>query len=429
MKPRLGTAGLLSLLLLSFFVVGLEAGEVVVLTYSGPIGPISAEYIERGISEAESRGATAVVLRLDTPGGLATSMRQIIQRILNAHVPVVVYVAPRGARAASAGCLIVLASSVAAMAPGTNLGAAHPVQLSGGAVSEKVVNDTVAYARSLAAARGRNADWAEKAVRESASAAQGEALELKVVEIAANDLDDLLRQLEGRVVETARGPVTLSTADAVPLWLEMSWRERVLNVVSDPTLAYLLLVLGLLAVVVEVVTPGGFVAGTLGVLAVLLGLMGLANLPVQASGVALLLLGMVFLVLELKIVSHGLLTAVGATSLVLGSLLLYPRIPGYRVSWLAIGSVVGFWVGVCAVALRLVVKAHRRPVRSGVAAVVGAEGIVKTALNPRGVVLVEGEDWNAEAETAPVAAGEKIRVLEVRGLTLRVERLAEERRG
>jgi membrane-bound serine protease (ClpP class) len=406
-----------------------SAVEVVVLTYQDAIGPVAAEYVERGIREAEARRAAAVILRLDTPGGLDSSMRRIIHQTMNAQVPVVVYVAPRGARAASAGCLIVFAADVAAMAPGTNLGAAHPLYITGEPVSEKVLNDAVAYARSLAAANNRNADWAEKAVRENASIPQGEAVQLKVVDLAANDVDDLLRQLDGRVVRTGTGEVTLRLSGARPLWLEMSWRERFLKALTNPTLAYLLLVLGTLAIIFELVTPGGFLAGAFGGVAVVLALVGLVNLPVQLSGAALLVLGLVLFVAELKIMSHGLLTLAGVVSFILGSLLLFPRVPGYRVSWWAIGTMVLFWAAAFSIVFRLVLKAHRRPVLAGVEGLVGAAGVAKTELALRGIVLVEGEDWNAEAESAPIAAGEKVQVLGVQGLTLRVRKFEEGRRA
>ncbi len=403
--------------------------EVVVLTYSGPISVLSAEYIERGISEAEARKAAAVVLQLDTPGGLDSPMRRIIQKMMNARLPVIVYVSPRGARAASAGCLIVFAAEIAAMAPGTNLGAAHPAYITGQPASEKVVNDAVAYARSLAASRNRNADWAEKAVRESASIPQVEALQLKVVDLGADDLDDLLRQLDGRKLGSRGGETTLGLTSSPRVWIDMNARERVLNVLADPTLAYLLLVLGVLAIVFEVLTPGGFVAGTFGALAVLLGLVGLSLLPVRVSGAALLVLGLVLFVLELKIVSHGLLTAAGITAFTLGSVLLFPRVPGYRISWFAIGAMVLFWVGALGFVFQLVLKAHRGPVLAGVEGLKGAEGLAKTDLAPNGIVLVEGEDWSAEADPSPIHAGERIQVVAIHGLTLRVRRLGEERRA
>lgn len=252
-------AGLLGI----FFCLGLSAsaraGDVVVLTYSGPINAISAEYISRGIGAAESRHASAMILQLDTPGGLDSAMRKIVQAEMNARVPVIVFVAPRGARAASAGCFIVLAADVAAMAPGTNIGAAHPILLSGGIVSEKIVNDAAAYARSIAAARHRNVDWAEKSVRDSVSLPEPEALQQGVIDLAANDVTDLLRQLNGRVVHTANGDVTLSFAGAAQIAVNLNWSEEVLSTLADPTVAYLLLLLGILAIVVELFAPHGFV--------------------------------------------------------------------------------------------------------------------------------------------------------------------------
>ena len=401
-----------------------SAGDVVVLTYAGPIGSVSAEYISRGIAEAEARGAAAVILQLDTPGGLDSSMRQIIQQEMNARVPVVVYVAPRGARAASAGCLIVLGADVAAMAPGTNIGAAHPVYLSGGPVSEKILNDAVAYARSLAGAHGRNEVWAEQAVRESASIPAPEAVRLRVVDLTANDLNDLIRQLNGRTVHTAARDVTLSLADASQVLLGMSWRERLFNTLANPNIAYLLFLLGVLALIAEIFAPHGMVTGTLGVLAMILAVIGLANLPIQLSGALLLVLGMILLVLELKITSHGVLTVVGLIAFIFGSVLLFPDVPGYHLSPWAIGSVAVLWVALLSVIVRLVLKARHGPKLVGVERLVGTVGFAKTDLAPRGVVLLSGEDWDAQADPSPVGRGERVQVLEVQGLTLRVRKLS-----
>jgi membrane-bound serine protease (ClpP class) len=365
-----------------------------------------------------------VILELDTPGGLDSSMREIIQREMNARVPVVVYVAPRGARAASAGCLILLAADVAAMAPGTNIGAAHPITLSGGPVSEKIVNDAVAYARSLAAAHHRNADWAERSVRESASLAEPQAVQMHVVDLAADDVQDLIRQLNGLAIQSPGRKTALSLTGATQVALEMNWRERLLNVLSSPNIAYLLFLLGVLAIVVEIFAPHGFVTGTFGAIAVLLALVGMANLPVQLSGAALLNLGIVLLVLELKITSHGLLTLAGLVAFVLGSLLLFPHIPGYGISGWVIGSVTVIWAGALGLVVRLVVQARHRPVLTGVDRVIGRMGVAKTELAPRGVVLVGGEDWDAQADPSPVGRGEKVQVLEVQGLTLRVRKVS-----
>jgi membrane-bound serine protease (ClpP class) len=293
--------------------------------------------------------------------------------------------------------------------------------VSSGTVSEKVVNDAVAYARSLAAAHHRNENWAEKAVRESASLPQSEALRLNVVDLAASNLDDLLAHLDGRTIHTISGDVVLRVSGGRIVPLEMDWRERTLDTLANPNLAYLLFVLGVLAIVLEVFAPHGLVTGTLGVVAALLGMAGLAMLPVQLVGAALLVLGMILLVLELKITAHGILTLIGLASFLCGSLFLFPRVPGYRVSGWLVGGTVLAWALSLTLVVRLVLAARRGPVLVGVDRLVGSLGTAKTELAPRGVVLVAGEDWNAEAD-APVARGEKVQVLEVQGLTLRVRK-------
>ena len=423
MKPGIFGATLLVSLVLPAF-AGCAQREVFVLRYAGAITPASAEYIMRGISDAEARQAAAVVLELDTPGGLDSSMRQIIQREMNARIPVIVFVAPRGARAASAGCLIVLGADVAAMAPGTNIGAAHPIYSSGSAVSEKVLNDAAAYARSLAAAHNRNVEWSERAVRDSVSATAQEALSLGVVDLTADDVGELFSKLNGRTVHRASGDATLAVAGAQVITVEMDTREKLLAILTDPTVAYVLLLLGALAIVVEFYAPHGFVTGTAGAVALLLALVGLANLPVQISGLALLLLGVVLLGLELKITSHGLLTLVGLVAFVLGSLLLLPRIPGYRISPFAIGSVALVWVLMLGTVVRLVLRSRRQPVLTGIQRVAGRVGIAKTHIAPRGVVLVNGEDWDAVADAPPIARGERVTVVSVEGLTLHVRKIS-----
>lgn len=424
MKREAIRAALLGIFLCLGLSVSAHAGDVVVLTYAGPINAISAEYVSRGIGEAESRHASAMILQLDTPGGLDSAMRKIVQAEMNARVPVIVFVAPRGARAASAGCFIVFAADVAAMAPGTNIGAAHPILLSGGIVSRKIVNDAAAYARSIAAARNRNAAWAEKSVRESVSLPEPEALQQGVIDLTANNVADLLRQLNGRVVHTVIGDATLSLAGATQIAVNLNWSEEVLSTLADPTVAYLLLLLGILAIVVELFAPHGFVTGTLGAVAVLLALFGLTNLPVHLTGLLLLILGMSLLGLELKITSHGVLTAAGLIAFIFGSLFLFPRAAGYAISPWAIGIAALLWVVMLVFVVRVVLRARHAPVLTGVQRVIGCIGVAKTDLAPKGVVLVNGEDWDASADPAPIARGEKIAVLEIQGLTLRVRKLA-----
>jgi membrane-bound serine protease (ClpP class) len=396
--------------------------EIVVLPYAGPISPASVEYIVRGIAEAGSQKAAAVILELDTPGGLDSSMRKLVQAEMNSRVPVVVFVAPPGARAASAGCLIAHGADVVAMAPGTNIGAAHPIYLDGGAVSEKIVNDAAAYARSLAGAHKRNVEWAERAVRESVSASAQEALALHVIDLTANDVPQLIAELNGRVIHRATGDERLSIAGAQTVPIEMDLREQALAVLTNPTVAYLLLLLGILAMVVEICAPHGFVTGTIGFVAFVLALVGLMDLPVQASGLALLLLGIVLLGLELKITSHGALSLIGLVAFVFGSLLLLPRIPGYRISPFAIATTVLLWVLMLGVVVRKVMNSRRSPLLTGVQRVAGSTGIAKTEIAPRGVVLVNGEDWNALADVPPIAKGERVTVVSVEGLTLHVRK-------
>ncbi|HXW17446.1 MAG TPA: nodulation protein NfeD [Candidatus Acidoferrales bacterium] len=398
--------------------------RVVVLTYSGPIGPASSEFIVRGIAEAEAQNATAFVLELDTPGGLDSSMREIIQREMNARVPVIVFVAPRGARAASAGCIIVLAADVAAMAPGTNIGAAHPIYISGGAVSEKIVNDAAAYARSIATARHRNAEWAERTVRESVSATAQEALSLGAVDFTANDVDDLLAKLDGRTIHRGDGDAKLSLAGATQSAIAMDARERILETLTDPTVAYVLFLLGVLAIVVEIFAPHGFLTGTIGAVAVILSLVGMINLPVQISGAALLILGMILLGLELKLTTNGVLILCGLIAFIFGSILVLPRVPGFRISPLAIGVVALLWAVMLGYVARLVMRSRHEPVLTGTQRVAGSSGVAKTELAPRGVVLVNGEEWDALADAPPIAKGDRISVVSIEGLTLHVRRIA-----
>jgi len=401
---------------------GAPSKAILLMSYDGAISPASAEFMTRVIAQAQS-GAEGVILELDTPGGLDSSMRKIIQAEMNSRTPVIVYVAPAGARAASAGCLITLAADVAAMAPGTNIGAAHPVYASGGTVSEKIVNDAAAYARSLAAAHGRNVGWAERAVRESVSASAQEAASLDVIDLVAPDVPQLVSRLNGRTIHGVRGDEKLDTAGAQIITVEMDAREELLSVLTNPTVAYLLLLLGLLAILVEIFAPHGFVTGTIGFVAFVLAMVGLADLPVQISGLALLVLGIVLLGLELKITSHGALSVVGIVVFVFGSLLLLPRIPGYRISPFAIGVAVSLWGIMLGVVVRKIISARQRPLLTGVQRLAGTAGIAKTDIAPRGVVLVNGEDWNALADTPPIAKGERVTIISVDGLTVHVRRM------
>ena len=395
------------------------------LDLDGAIDPGSVRYVERGLAEAERRGAALVVLRLDTPGGLVTSLREMTRAITSSPVPVVVYVAPSGARAASAGLFLVLAADVAAMAPGTNIGAAHPVALGGGTDDtsmDKATQDAAALARSLAAARGRPTEAAERAVLDSISYSAVEARERGLVDLVVGSEAELLAALEGRIIRRAGGEERLALGELRAVELPPTPGERFLMTVADPTVAYLLLVLGALGLVIELLTPGGMIAGISGAIALLLGLYGLSVLPVNVVGVVLLLLGIGLLVAEAFVTSFGLLAATGAAAFVLGSLLLFDDIRAPGMHGPGLGLVVPVAVVFAAATLFLATRAarvRRRPGLTGVEALLGAEGTVVQPLDPEGMVFVKGEHWTARAD-APVGAGERVRVVGVAGNRLEV---------
>jgi membrane-bound serine protease (ClpP class) len=397
-------------------------GTVAVLSFEGVINPIAANYITRGIEQAEDMNAECAILELDTPGGLDASMRTIVRRMMNAAIPIVVYVAPRGARAASAGVFITLAADFAAMAPGTNIGAAHPVDLAGKEISEKIVNDAAAYIKSIAEARNRNVEWAEKAVRESVSITEREAMEQGVIDIVAESMPDLLRQLNGKVAMMRGRPKTLHTLDAPVVRISMHWREKFFHALADPNIAYVFFLLGVYGLIYEVTHVGAILPGVAGAIFIILALMAFASLPVNLAGIFLIILGMVFFVLELKTPSYGALGLGGIIAFTLGSIILFSPSPFYAV---AKSLILGFAIVTAAfflLVIRLVWKAHRGRIVSGIERLQDAEGVVKLPLDPTGIVLVDGEEWNAYTDSGPIRPGERIRVLEVKGLTLRVEK-------
>jgi len=423
--------GRLALLLAALAVPSVVAAapRVDVLTLDGVISPVTVRLVESAIEQSRARGAQALVIRLDTPGGLEKSMRSIAQRILNADVPVIVYVAPTGARAASAGVFIAMAAHVAAMAPATNIGAAHPVAVGGSIDPEslrKIENDAAAFIRTLALERGRNADWAEKAVRESVSVTEREALTLHVIDLVADSVPDLLAKVDGRTVKTARGPVTLATrgADVVPV--EVGLRDRFLNVITDPNVAYILMMLGVLGLFFELSNPGVILPGIIGGICLILAFFAFQSLPINFAGLLLILLGIVLLVAEIKIVSHGVLAIGGVIALALGSLLLFDAPEAsFRISpWLLVASV-GVVAGTLLVTMTAGARALRRPPMLGAEGMIGAMGVARGALSPDGQVHVAGELWRAVAQGAPVADGHPIRVVEVDGLTLKVVEVRE----
>jgi membrane-bound serine protease (ClpP class) len=398
----------------------------VVLTADGIVNPVMARYLDRGISAAERADAAAVIIQLDTPGGLLTSTRDIVSRIERSSVPVVIYVAPTGAQAASAGTFITLAGHVAAMAPGTNIGAASPVDISGGDIEgtmgDKAVNDAAAFIRSIAEQRGRNADWAERAVRESVAVPASEALSLNVIDLIAPSRHALLTDLDGRTVTLDGALVTLRTADAPVRDATPSFADRVLNLLSDPNIAFLLLSLAGLAIMLELYNPGSIVPGVFGVVALVLGLFALGTLP--ANWAALILIGLAFVLFaaEVMVTGFGLLATAGGISLALGGLFLVDgEGPMPRVSlWLAVGTAVAF-TGFFAFAMTKIRQSRTRPAgRIGAGSMTGKEAVAVTPLDPDGYVLVEGERWAAQTAGGPVAVGERVTITRQEGLHLRV---------
>lgn len=411
-------------------------GSVYVVEIEGVINPPTANYLERTLSEAVEQEARLVVVVLDTPGGLDSSMRVMTQAILASPVPVAVYVGPSGARAASAGLFILVSAHVAAMAPSTNTGAAHPVGLGGDPddVSvTKAVEDAAATIRSLALQRGRNAEWAERAVRESVSITEQEALELNVIEIVARNLDDLLNQIDGQTVETVAGEITLEVADASRHEAPMTFAERLLHVISDPNIAFILLSVGSIGIIAELYNPGAMIPGITGVISLILAFFSLGNLPTNWAGVALIALAIVLFIAELNTDATGVLGTGALVAFVLGGLMLFrpfspgsPALPDLRVSpWLVGGSTVGMGAFMLLV-MAQVVRSRRSPLLTGAEHFIGQTARVHRELNPRGRVWFEGQTWNAElryGEQAP--EGKKVRIVAVDGLTLIVEPVEE----
>jgi len=401
---------------------GAESKEVLIIRVADAISPGTADFISHGIKTAEKRQAACLVIELDTPGGLAESMRNIVQDILASTVPVVVYVAPSGARAASAGVMITMAADIAAMAPGTNIGAAHPVGAGGqeieGKMSEKVVNDMVAQAKSVAERRGRNPQWVERAIRESVSATETEALKENVIDLIARDTDDLIRQLNGRVV-AGRGPLHLESPKITVI--DEDLRTKVLKTVSNPNIAYILLMIGLAGLYFEFSHPGAIFPGVVGGICLVLAFFAMQTLPVNYAGILLIVLAIIFFIMEMKIASYGLLSIAGIISLLLGSLMLFEGDnPADRVSWGVLTPtlvvVSGFFTAVAFLVFRSQVS---KPV-TGSAGLVGEIGVVKKALTPRGKVFVHGELWNAVAQTS-INENVQVRVVKVTDLLLEVE--------
>jgi membrane-bound serine protease (ClpP class) len=404
---------------------GQAVAPVVVATYEGVINPVAAEYLHDAMSFAEAKHAQAVILRLDTPGGLDTSMRLMIKDVTGSTIPVIIYVAPSGGRAASAGVFLTIAAHVAAMAPGTNIGAAHPVAMGGGemdkTMKEKVENDSIAYIKSIAEQRGRNVSWAEDAVRKSVSVTEKEALTLKIIDLIADDLPALLKKLDGRKVQMGQASAVLQTKDVEVLEFEIGWRLELLKALSDPNIAYLLMTLGTIGLLAELYNPGAILPGIVGAISLILGFYSLQSLPINYAGVLLLLLGIVLFVLEATVTSYGLLAIGGILSMLLGSLMLIKTdAPFLQISWAVIVPVIGFAALVTFAMVGMGMRAMRRRPVTGSEGMIGLVGMAKTALAPKGQVAVRGELWEAMSDE-PVEAGVMVEVTAIEGLTLRVK--------
>ncbi len=418
---------LLGLFLLIPVGVSAAGPRIDVLRVDGTVNPVLAGYIERGIGHAEEHGATCII-QMDTPGGLDTSMRDIVQSILEAEVPVVVYVPP-GGRAASAGAFISMAAHVAVMSPGTEIGAAHPVAIEGEmdeTMEQKVVNDAVAYIRSIAEAKGRNADWAEAAVRESKSSPASEALELGVIDIVAQNFDDLIAQLDGWEVTLLGGEaVTIETDDAAINYIDMGAMERFLFAISDPNIAYILLSLGMMGLFFELSSPGSIFPGVVGAICLFLAFYSLGMLPVNYAGALLIVLAFALFIAEIFVTGHGLLALGGIASLTMGSLILMGS-PMFQINKGLIAGVVIVATAFFAFVVRAVVLSRRAREVTGRESMVGKVAVARTPLDPKGTVFVHGERWEATVDEGRVEPGEEVVITRVEGLKLWVTKKKKE---
>lgn len=403
--------------------VGLgKESEVTIIELEGPINPGAAAFLTRGLEDAEKSGSALVIIRLDTPGGLVPSMRMMVKGIMNSPVPVVVYVAPKGAGAASAGVMITVSAHVAAMAPGTNIGAAHPVGAGGKDIdkdmSEKVVNDMASYGRGIAQDKGKNAEWVEKAIRESVSITAEEAVEKKVVDLVAADIDELLKLLDGREIQLKQGKVTLKTKDLAKLYHKPGFRDTVLRIIGDPNIAYILMMIGLAGLYFELAHPGAVFPGVIGAISLILAFYSFQTLPVNYAGLLLIALAVIFFIAEIKVASYGILSLGGIVSLTLGSIMLFEDVGvSLRLMAPTIVLIGGFFVIVSTLAFR----AYRAKPQSGMEGLIGEVGIVQKPIDPEGLVFVHGEYWRATS-SEKLEPGEMVAVEEVTGLLLKVRK-------
>lgn len=436
MRSRFYLPKIFLILLVGSILLTATPKEIWVLEVDGVINPVSASYINDNLRKAQPDQVECLIIQMDTPGGLMTSMRDIIKNILNSEIPVVVYVSPRGAQCASAGVFIAVSAHFVAMSPGTNIGAAHPVNLGGGGIGgqpdsassqtmiEKATNDAVAYIRSLARERGRNADWLEKAVRESASITETEAVKLQVVDVVVDDLDELLEILDGKTFKLPSGEKTIHTQDATIRFRPVGIHHRILDVISDPTVAYILLILGFYGIYFELSNPGAIFPGVLGAIFLILAFFAFQVLPINYAGLALIILGIILFILEVKIVSYGLLTIGGIVAMIFGSLMLIdvnqaPEVLK-AVSLKVILPIVIFTAAFVIISLTLALKAHKAKPTTGIEGMIGETGQTITDVDKTGMAIVHGEYWKVRSDT-PILKGTEIVVLDVDRMVLKVK--------
>lgn len=401
------------------------AGEILVIKVTATINPAISDFISTSLDDAEEQSANAVVIQMDTPGGLDLAMRDIIKRILSAEVPVIVYVSPSGARAASAGVLITLASDVAAMSPGTNIGAAHPVGIGGGkmdeTMAEKIANDAAAYARSIAEKKGRNADWAEEAVRKSTSLTEKEALQKNVIDLVAEDLSDLFDKVDGWKVDKNGVQYIIQSKTAAVVFRKMGLRHRILNALSDPNVAYILLMLGIYGVFFELSNPGAIFPGIVGGICIILGFYALQTLSVNYAGFLLIALAMILFILEIKVPSYGMLSVGGIIALFLGSIMLFhSREPYLRISMKTLVPMIVFSALFFGMIIYLAIRSQKQKPKTGFDAIVGEAGRATSAISKTGKVFVAGEIWDAVSDVM-IQEGEEIVVTGKQGFKLFVK--------
>ena len=405
-----------------------ESGNVVlVITVNGVINPASAEFIEKSIKKANEKQYEALVIELDTPGGLDTSMRSIVKAMIGSEVPVIVFVSPGGSRAASAGVFITMAANIAAMAPGTNIGAAHPVSVGGKmdkTMEAKATNDAVAYIKSIAASRGRNAKWAEDAVRKSISSTEKEALKEGVIDLVTKDLHSLLLAVDGRKVKTASGIKVLRTKNATVIREELGVRQRILNFISDPNVAYILMLLGFYGLFFELTSPGSLFPGIIGGICLILAFYAFQTLPINYAGLLLIVLAIILFILEIKIISHGILAIGGIISMIIGSLMLFESpAPFMKLSLAIILPAVVMTTLFFTLTIRLAVRAHKKKPVTGAEGLTGSIGIATTDITAdSGAIKIHGEIW-AACSDEPVTKGERVIVDSVSGLQVKVRKV------